>query len=510
MNSRPGQIIPAMEEVPQETDSDESNVPTEKFRFKPDPDDNCSRIELGRGHSGVTYLGEFHRAGSSKPEPAALKCFTNWNDDDAYQAIKKEASLLRRLHHRGVVEAFGLFHDARTPILATRFVEGEKLTKLVERRPSFDDDDYITEALRWAALLGDVLLHLEENEVIHRDFKPENILIRSEEPSGPVLLDFGIGKSVGPNSSLTFASTLRGFTGNLPFASPEQFCLGKDCPFCKTKKCKVTFKTDVYGLGATLWYVFSGKFPVESYQGREYGDQVTYFEKMGRAKRQATLNTEELPDIPELRELLGEMLAADPDERPDAGDVLRRFRELYESRGEPLYLETRVEKNLRDWSDHLDELPPFREIDTGVQIAIRPIDYYTHRVWSRDQLAIDFEQGDGPFRLSYEEAKDFVEGLNAVEKDFRYRLPTFNEWSIAVGAATRKSGAGGRKFVIDEVGAELEWCVNPQGSKDYPECRWTVYYGEGEAQLALRHKEWPKGVLRLIREPRESANPEQN
>lgn len=207
--------------------------------------------ELGHGAMGVTYLAMdkvLHRR-------VALKVIEVPATARSSQAMRerflREARAAAALRHPNVaaVFQFGASPDASHCYYTMEVVEGETLEARVRRdgplnaKSALEIGIQITRALMAAAAHG----------LIHRDLKPGNIMLRqgdtdTAEPEVKVI-DFGLAKAIadaGGETDLTQGE----FVGTPNFASPEQFRSGP-----------VDARSDIYSLGATLWFALTGLAP---------------------------------------------------------------------------------------------------------------------------------------------------------------------------------------------------------------------------------------------------------
>src|SRR5947199_9828926 len=149
--------------------------------------------------------------------------------------------------------------------------------------------------------------------LIHRDLKPANIMLTPADANAAELevkvIDFGLAKALA-NAGGEMDLTHGGFVGTPNFASPEQF-----------ESSPVDVRSDIYSLGATLWFALTGKTP---FAGRN-------IEEIRSAQKSNVLPIEQLKAarVPSrLRSLLKSMLAIEPAARPGIQDLaasLRRY-----------------------------------------------------------------------------------------------------------------------------------------------------------------------------------------
>ncbi len=215
------------------------------------PDDvlqNRYRIiaQLGKGGMGAVY-----RAWDTRLSiPVALKQMVAQPElgadvlADLRDQFQQEAVTLARLSHPNLVAVTDYFQEGRNVYLVMKFVEGESLSERIKRRGALPESDVLT----WTAQLLDALAYCHSQGVIHRDIKPQNIIIGPREVA--VLVDFGLVKLWDPGDPRT-RSAVRG-VGTPEYAPPEQYELtaGHTEP-----------RSDLYSLGATMYHALTGQAP---------------------------------------------------------------------------------------------------------------------------------------------------------------------------------------------------------------------------------------------------------
>src|SRR5437773_1077957 len=267
--------------------------------------------ELGRGGMGVTYLARDkvlrRRVALKVIDTPTLS--THRDSQTARERFLREARAAAALRHPNVaaVYHFGAAPDVSRCFYAMELVEGETLETRVRRHGPLNPKvvveiaTQIAQALTAAAAQG----------LIHRDLKPGNIMLKPGNAGATELevkiIDFGLAKAVadaGREMDITHGE----FVGTPNFASPEQF-----------ESRPVDVRSDIYSLGATLWFALTGKTP---FAGRN-------IEEIRGAQKLAALPTEQLKAAhvpPPLKSLLKSMLALEPAGRPGVHDLAARLR----------------------------------------------------------------------------------------------------------------------------------------------------------------------------------------
>src|SRR5678815_3806530 len=286
-----------------------SSVADRLGNYRMERRDDGSLWELGRGSMGVTYRA----LDTSLRRPVALKLIdSEWvkRGAEARERFMREARTAASLRHPNVatVYHFGIREENGQCFCAMELVEGETLEMRVRRTGPLDALTTIDIALQ----VSSALAAAEKQGLVHRDLKPANLMFVAAAPeandSSPgkaekadtvvKVIDFGVAKALVEKPD-PMGLTHGGFVGTPAFASPEQFT---DAP--------VGVRSDIYSLGATLWYLLTGHRPFE-------GGSLEAI----RAQREShalpiqQLKAARVPS--RLVSLLVSMLAAEPAARPD-------------------------------------------------------------------------------------------------------------------------------------------------------------------------------------------------
>jgi len=199
--------------------------------------------KLGAGGMGAVYLA--HQR--SQDRPVALKVLARrWAARPAYlKRFYREASVLAGLEHPNIVGFYGAGAEAEFHYLAMEFVDGYSVAALLERRGgSLPVGDALHIVLACAGALG----YAHDRQIVHRDVKPQNILITQR---GHIKIsDLGLAKPLDEDVSLTRTGT---GLGTPQFVAPEQ---ARNAKYAD-QRC------DIYALGGVLYACLTGRLPFE-------------------------------------------------------------------------------------------------------------------------------------------------------------------------------------------------------------------------------------------------------
>jgi serine/threonine protein kinase len=182
--------------------------------------------------------------------------------------FEREAQLIASLDHPNIVSVYDFGEDARLHItyLVMQYVGGGTLRHQLRG----DHPLELRRAVHYCKLMAEALHHAHRRGIVHRDVKPQNMLISASDPSQLLLSDFGIAKLFGHkqeatalapahiDSQLTFSSnpsltSIDQIIGTAEYMAPEQI-----------NRQPLDARTDVYALGAVLYQMLTGRVPFQS------------------------------------------------------------------------------------------------------------------------------------------------------------------------------------------------------------------------------------------------------
>src|SRR5215212_2537904 len=267
---------------------------TEELVAQADPSLALGRYRLGprigAGGFGTVYEARDERLGRD----VAVKAIPA--DGRADDRARREAHAVARLDHPGIVSVFDAGEEDGTRFLVSELVRGSTLAQL-EAAGAVSDRD----VLRIGLSLADALEHAHERGVIHRDVKPQNVMVpdRPRSPYGAAkLTDFGVAHLAG-DEPLTRTGDV---VGTLAYMAPEQ-AAGE----------RIDERCDLYALGLVLYEGLAGVNPVRA------GSPAATLRRVGLAQPPLGGTRGDLPL--ELTAAIDRTLRPRPDERADLADL---------------------------------------------------------------------------------------------------------------------------------------------------------------------------------------------
>jgi hypothetical protein len=248
--------------------------------------------ELGRGGMGIVYLALDVRL----DRPVALKVLPEHlaQISDLRERFLREARTAAKLSHPNIVPIHSVDEVGDFVFFAMAYVAGETLGERIRRRGPLA----ASECSRILREVGFALSYAHSQGVIHRDIKPDNILL--EEGSGRALVaDFGIAGVIGESEALEEGEII----GTVEFMSPEQ-----------AAGVRVDARSDLYSLGMVAYYALSGDLPFKS-------DSVTATLDQVRNTPMPSVGSVAGPAPRRLSKVVDTCLKKDPDDRFASADA---------------------------------------------------------------------------------------------------------------------------------------------------------------------------------------------
>ncbi len=196
---------------------------------------------VGRGGMGVVYRAQDPRMGRQ----VAIKTVTEGLSNDAgmLQRFYREAEKMGMLKHPNIITVYDLGEQDGFPYIVMEFVEGDPLDRLIQSEQQMP----LIFKLRIIEQVCSALGYAHHNDVVHRDVKPANVIVR---PDGLTkLLDFGIARQDSSSVDHTLTAT-GGVIGTVPYMAPERL---KGSPF--------DGRSDIFAAGVLLYQVLTGRLP---------------------------------------------------------------------------------------------------------------------------------------------------------------------------------------------------------------------------------------------------------
>src|SRR5215471_145587 len=257
------------------------------------------RSQLGAGGMGEVYLAQDTRL----DRKVALKILPDEvaADPDRMKRFMQEAKAASALNHPNIITIYEIDQTGSTPFIVTEFIEGLTLRERMRVQPLV-----LGEVLNVAVQIAGALTAAHANGIVHRDIKPDNIILRSDGIAK--VLDFGLAKLTGQGSQelvdseaptrAALATDSGVVMGTAIYMSPEQ-----------ARGHQVDARTDIFSLGVVIYELLTGHLPFE-------GSSIYEIVAAILSDRESPPLSRYSPEVPaELERIVSKALRKNRDER---------------------------------------------------------------------------------------------------------------------------------------------------------------------------------------------------
>ncbi len=260
--------------------------------------------KLGEGGMGVVYKAQDTKLGRA----VALKFLAPHllRDEEARKRFHREAKAAAKLDHPNICTVYEIDEVDGKTFIVMAFLEGRPLSKKIAEGPL-----KLNEALSVAGQIAEGLEAAHENGVVHRDIKPDNIMLLKGSRGLVKIMDFGLAQLAGSSKLTRGGSTL----GTMSYMSPEQ-----------AQGAEVDRRSDVWSFGVVLYEMVSGQPPF-----RGDFDQAVVYSIVNEAPEPLTAVRTGVPK--QLEDIVNKALSKKPEERHQhADDLVADLRRLQKER----------------------------------------------------------------------------------------------------------------------------------------------------------------------------------
>jgi serine/threonine-protein kinase len=199
-------------------------------------------LKLGAGAMGAVLKAKKRDTG----EVVALKILKPElaGDREYVERFLREAKAVARLNHPNIIRAIQSGKSADYYFFAMEFIEGQTVSDLIKAKGKLPERF----AMMVTRCIASALAHAWQHQIIHRDIKPDNIMVTKD--GGVKLTDLGLARTAKQESTLTITGVVM---GSPAYISPEQ----------ATGEKNLDSRSDIYSLGAALFHMLTGKVPYD-------------------------------------------------------------------------------------------------------------------------------------------------------------------------------------------------------------------------------------------------------
>jgi serine/threonine protein kinase len=221
----------------------------------PPTEHTAARLAPGRMFGGYQLInkigqggmGEVHKARQvSLDRVVAIKILSKALDDndEFIRRFEREAKAIARIAHPNIVGVYDFGQIDGLRFMVNEFIDGSSLAHVISDRLLLPSSEVVQLMVQCLAGLG----HVGSQGIVHRDIKPDNILITKDGIAK--IADFGLAKDVSRKDDNTDLTALGLAMGTPAYMSPEQ-CMGQ----------KLDVRSDIYAFGVTAWFALTGQKP---------------------------------------------------------------------------------------------------------------------------------------------------------------------------------------------------------------------------------------------------------
>ncbi|MFW5750818.1 MAG: protein kinase domain-containing protein [Planctomycetota bacterium] len=251
--------------------------------------------KIGHGGMGMVYRGRQVSLNRSVAVKLLNKALVD--NEEFIKRFKREAQAMATIHHPNIVSVIDFGEADGIWFMVAEYVEGTNLARMIREKVMVPSDELVPLIIQ--CLSG--LAYVSRNNIVHRDIKPDNILIDREGTAK--IADFGLAKDISNNDTdLTAAGSAMGTPA---YMSPEQ-CMGRS----------LDVRSDIYSLGVAAYFALTGEKPFTGNSS---------FEIMTKQREHMPPPPSQLnPQIPEpVSDMVMQMLAKSPGDRFSDADACR-------------------------------------------------------------------------------------------------------------------------------------------------------------------------------------------
>jgi serine/threonine protein kinase len=219
---------------------------------------------IGEGGMGIIWLARDTEANRIVAIKSPKITGNPVKDDLNIKKIMIEAEVLKNIDHPYIVKYFDFFIELQRPYLVMEYVDGEHLEKRIKNPSEAFSEE---EAIEFIIKLADAVEYIHSKNIVHRDLRPKNVFIVTGKESKIKVIDFGTAKYY--HSQIEYGEGIFSPGG---YTAPEQI------------RFMYSPQSDIWSLGGILFYILTGRHPIEVLPGYPHVIQPPLLEMIPRFK----------------------------------------------------------------------------------------------------------------------------------------------------------------------------------------------------------------------------------